>query len=353
MSPSAAPLTVLVTGANGFIASHVVERLLRAGHSVTGTVRDPADKSKTAHLRAMEGAGERLTLVAADLTDPDPFSAHMDVNVVMHMASPYAVDVDDPQRDLVDPAVKGTRSALEAAAKSPRVRRVVLTSSMAAISDEPDGRVLTEGDWNGASSLTRNPYYYSKTLAERAAWAFLEQKTPGFDLSVINPFLVVGPSHTKAINASNQILVDILNGVYPAVMDLDWGFVDVRDVADAHVAAMDPAVPQGRYIAASGNMTMAEVVALMRAEGYSHAKLPRLSLANSIGSAVMKLASYTQPKGVGSYLRTHLGRHPRFDNTRARDVLGIDFRPPTESVRDTLADLTRWGHVPQPRKEAA
>ena len=153
--------------ANGFIASHVIERLLAAGHHVTGKVRDPAREAKTAHLLAMDGAPERPALVAADLTDPDPFLAHMDVDVVMHMASPHAVDVADPQRDLVDPAVRGTRSALDAAARSPRVRRVVLTSSMAAITDEPDGRVLTEADWNEGSSLDRNPNYYSKTLAER------------------------------------------------------------------------------------------------------------------------------------------------------------------------------------------
>ena len=100
-------------------------------------------------------------------------------------------------------------------------------------------------------------------------------------------------------------------------------------------------------------MTMTEVVALMRAEGYGHAKLPRLSLSGGFGTALMKLASHTQRKGVGSYLRTHLGRHPRFDNARAREVLGIDFRPPADSIRDTLADLTRWGHAPQPRGRAA
>jgi len=229
--------TVLVSGATGFIAGHTIERLLAAGHKVVGTVRDPSAEAKLAHFRAMPGA-ERLQLVAADLTDADPFSPYTDVDVIMHMASPYRPNVADPQRDLIDPAVQGTLSMLRAAAAQPRVRRVVLTSSMAAVTDEPDGRVLTEADWNTKSSLTRNPYYYSKALAERAAWDFVARERPGFDLVVINPFLVIGPAHTSAINASPEIFVNIIKGVFPAVFALNWGVVDVRDVADAHIAAM-------------------------------------------------------------------------------------------------------------------
>lgn len=337
---------ILVSGATGFIAGHTIEKLLEQGHDVVGTVRNPADTAKVAHLTQMEGAKEHLTLVAADLTAADPFGAYVDVDIVMHMASPYAINVKDAQRDLVDPAVEGTLSMLRAAAKSKRVKRVVLTSSVAAITDEPDGRLLTEADWNTSSSLSRNPYYFSKAMAERAAWDFMEREKPGFDLVVINPFLVIGPSHTKAINTSNQILVDMIKGSYPAVMALDWGFVDVRDVADAHVAAMNTAAASGRYICASGNMTMTQVVALMRASGYGHTRLPKFDLSGRFGTALMKLASYTQPSGAGSYLRTHLGRNVRFDNSKIKKELGITFRAPADSIRDTLRDLAKWGHIP-------
>ena len=341
--------SVLVSGATGFIASHAIERLLAQGHSVKGTVRDPKSTTKNAHVLAMPGAKERLTLVAADLNDADPFSAHvMDVDTIMHMASPYVINVKDPQRDLVDPAVNGTLSMLKAAAKSKTVKRVVLTSSVAAITDEPDGQVLTEADWNTRSSLTRNPYYYSKTLAERAAWDFMEREKPAFDLVVINPFLVVGPSHTNAINSSNQILVDIIKGQYPAVLALDWGFVDVRDVADAHIAAMEMPSAEGRYITASANMDMTDLVALMRKCGYGHTKLPKVSLTGGFGTGLMKLVSYTQPQGVGSYLRTHLGRVPRFDHSKSVRDLGLRYRTPETSIRDTLADLAKWGHIPEP-----
>ncbi|WP_372840225.1 SDR family oxidoreductase [Phaeovulum sp.] len=334
---------VLVSGATGFIAGHTIERLLAAGHEVVGTVRNPADEAKLAHFRTMPGA-ERLQLVAADLTDADPFSAYTDVDTIMHMASPYRPNVADAQRDLVDPAVQGTLSMLRAAAAQPRVRRVVLTSSMAAVTDEPDGRVLTEADWNNKSSLTRNPYYYSKALAECAAWKFVARERPGYDLVVINPFLVIGPSHTSAVNTSPEIFINIIKGVFPAVLSLNWGVVDVRDVADAHIAAMERPKAAGRYLCVGDAMSMAEAVALMRAEGFG-AKLPRLSMTGAIGTAVMKAFSYTQPVGTGSYLRTNLGRTLRFDASKSQNELGIHYRDAATSLRDTLADLARWGHI--------
>ncbi|MEL6934089.1 MAG: aldehyde reductase, partial [Pseudomonadota bacterium] len=179
-------------------------------------------------------------------------------------------------------------------------------------------------------------------------WDLMAQEKPGFDLVVINPFLVIGPAHTKAINTSNQTFVDIINGQYPAVMALEWGFVDVRDVADAHIAAMDAKVSSGRYIAASANLDMAAAVDLMRQEGFGAAKLPKVKLTGWLGTAFMKLASRTQPAGIGSYLRTHLGRVPHFDNSKIRKAMGITFRTPEDSIKDTLSDLARWGHIPAP-----
>lgn len=341
---------ILISGATGFIAGHTIERLLHKGFETVGTVRDPDNIAKVAYLKELPGADEHLTLVQADLTDDHPFDAYTDADVILHMASPYIVNVEDAQRDLVTPAVSGTLSMLRAAAKSSRVKRVVLTSSMAAITDEPDGRMLTESDWNTQSSLTRNPYYFSKTQAERAAWTFMETEQPGFDLVVINPFLIIGPAHSKSVNTSNQIFVDIMKGQYPAILDLDWGIVDVRDVADAHIAAIESAHASGRYIAASGNITMQSVTDMMKAQGFGKTKVPSMKLTGAIGTALMKLMSYTQPAGVGSYLRTHLGRHPRFDNTKIQKDLGITFRPPEESLKDTLSDLVKWGHIPAPSK---
>jgi dihydroflavonol-4-reductase len=335
---------VLVSGATGFIAAHIIKQLLEAGHQVRGTVRNPNNAASVDFLKALPGA-ERLELVAADLNTPGAFDAYtIDVDYVLHTASPYVLDAKDAQADLVDPAVRGTLSMLEAAAKSPSVKRVVLTSSMAAVTDEPDGRVLTEADWNDKSSLTRNPYYFSKAEAERAAWAFMEEHKPGFDLIVINPFMVIGPALSSAINTSNQIFVDMAKGAYPAIMAIEWGFVDVRDVADAHIRAMTAPAAKGRYICAAGNLNMRDVAALLREAGIK-GKIPTLDLSGGVGTALMKLASHFQPQGVGSYLRTHLGRVPRFDNAKIRNDLGMTFRDPATSIRDTAADLIKWDHI--------
>ena len=341
----------LVTGATGFIASRIVEQLLAAGRAVRGTVRSLKKERDIAPLRALPGAGERLELVEADLLAEGSFDrAAAGCEGVMHAASPYALTVSDPQRELVDPAVNGTRNVL-ASCERARVARVVLTSSMAAVTDEPDStRVLTEGDWNTRSSLERNPYYYSKTLAERAAWDFMRQRQPLFDLIAINPFLVIGPSLVPGLNTSNQVLVDLLKGTYPGIVGLTWGFVDVRDVAAAHVRAMDTPSASGRYICAGETASMRTVVGVLRKHGWADGyKLPAMGLDNPAGDVVVKLGSYLQPKGVGSYLRTHVGRVPRYDTSKIRRELGMHFRPLEETIADTMTDLERWGHLP-PRR---
>ena len=337
--------TVCVTGAAGFIASHVVAELLARGHHVRGTARDPKGAS-CEHLRRLPGASERLELVAAELLDAQRWPEIVaGCTRVIHMASPYVIDVKDPQRDLVDPAVKGTRVVLEAALAA-GVERVVLTSSMAAVTDEPDEpHVLTESDWNTKSSLERNPYYYSKTLAEREAWSIMTGHGRASSLSVINPYLVIGPSFSPALNPSNQLLADLLNGVYPGIMRLVWGFVDVRDVAIAHVEALQAPSAQGRYLCVAGTMSMREVVELLQREGYGDHALPKLGLDCSAGDFAVRLSSYVQPRGVGSYLRTHVGRVPRFDTSKIRNELGLTFRPIADSIRDAVVDLAHHNHL--------
>ncbi len=342
---------ILVTGATGFIASRIVEQLLATGRTVRGTVRSLKKERDLALLRALPGARERLGLVEADLIAEGSFDrAAAGCAGVMHAASPYVLTVSNPQRELVDPAVNGTRNVL-ASCERARVARVVLTSSMAAVTDEPDGScVLTENDWNTRSSLERNPYYYSKTLAERAAWDFMRQRQPLFDLIAINPFLVIGPSLVPGLNTSNQVFVDLLKGTYPGIVGLTWGFVDVRDVAAAHVRAMDTPSASGRYICAGETASMRTVVGVLRKHGWSDGyKLPAMGLDNPVGDLIVKLGSYLQPKGVGSYLRTHVGRVPRYDTSKVRRELGMQFRPLEETIADTMTDLERWGHLP-PRR---
>jgi dihydroflavonol-4-reductase len=344
---STASQLICVTGASGFLAAHLVRQLLERGDRVRGTVRGQPASPKYAFLTSLPGAADRLDLATAELVADGSFGpAVAGCEVVIHTASPYVVNVKDPQRDLVDPAVKGTLNVLRSA-KAAGVRRVVLTSSMAAITDEPiDGRIFTERDWNERSSLDRNPYYFSKVLAERAAWQFVEREAPGFDLIAINPFMIAGPSLGPELNTTNSVFRDILTGVYPGILSLTWGIVDVRDAAAAHVLAMESDRATGRYLCAGETLSMRDVVMCLRQAGYGAGyRLPRLDLSGPIGTRVVKLLSYTQPKGTGSYLRTHLGTTMRYDNSRIRNELGVHFRPARESLIAAVADLVRWGHL--------
>jgi dihydroflavonol-4-reductase len=349
---SSAP--VLVTGATGFVGSQIVASLLDHGYRVRGSVRSVASRD-VERLRALEGARDRLELFEADLLAAGAYDAPASgCEFVVHTASPYALDARDPQRDLVDPAVIGTENVLSACERARCVRRVVLTSSMAAVTDEPDrDHVLTENDWNERSSLSRNPYYFSKTQAERAAWAFMRNGPRRFDLVAINPFFVLGPSIVPRLNVSNQVLVDLLRGTYPGIVALTWGVVDVRDVADAHRLALETESAHGRYLCAGERMSMRDVVELLASHGWRDGyRLPRIGLDGPLGSALVRLASYTRSKGVGSYLRTHVGRVPCYDASRIQRELGVAFRPAAETVLDTMDDLARWGHLPR-RKDGA
>ncbi len=249
---------ILVTGVSGFVGSRVVEALLAAGHSVRGTVRSLAKAPK---LDGVPGS-DRLELVEADLLSPGSFdAAAKDAVGVIHTASPYQIDAKDPQKELVDPALEGTMEVLGAALRSSSVRRVVFTSSMVAVTDSPEPRVMNEDDWNTQSSLERNPYYYSKAVAERAAWRFMEERKPSWDLVVVNPSVVIGPSLVPSVNTSTKIFADLLNGAYPAILDLAWSFVDVRDVAHAHLRALEVPTAKGRHVCVAETVTMRRVVA--------------------------------------------------------------------------------------------
>lgn len=343
--PIPPPGPVCVTGASGFIAAHIVRELLELGYRVRGTVRR-LDPAKYAYLTALPGAEERLELVAAELLTPGSYDdAVAGCTGVLHTASPYVVDVADPQRDLVDPALEGTRNVLGSVSRADSVQRVVLTSSLAAVSDEPEpGRTFTEADWNTRSTLKRNPYYLSKKLAEEEAWKLADGAA--WKLVVINPYMTIGPSIGPGRNTSNDVLANILGGSYPGIMALSWGFVDVRDIAHAHVLALRDDAAEGRHICASEVVAMGELVRILREAGYGDRfSLPSRDLSGGFATSLVRLFSYAQPSGVGSYLRTHLGKDMLWSNDKARTALGVEFRPAKESILAAVEDMERQGHL--------
>ncbi|RUP45663.1 NAD-dependent epimerase/dehydratase [Jimgerdemannia flammicorona] len=340
--------TVFVTGASGYIASHIVEQLLTTTtHTVRGSVRNLKDAAKTAHLTSLPHAAERLQLVEADLTTDGAFNqAFQGCDAVIHTASPYVLNVKDPQRDLVDPAEQGTLNVLRAVVSSGTVRTVVITSSMVAMTDEPvPGHAFTEADWNTKSNLKRNAYSYSKVRAEKAAWEFVElpENKDKFRLVFIHPFAVIGPSHTKTVNVSVEIIQEIVTGKMPGIVDLNFGYVDVRDVARAHIRAVEVETAQGRYVCAAEAWHLEKVIEVLKREfpGYCY---PSFRLPN----ALVCVASYFEGQGRGSFLRSHIGKGGyEFDNAKIKKDLGMEFMSVETSVMDTLKDLRKWGNVPE------
>ena len=265
---------ICVTGANGFIASHLIRDLLEAGYRVRGTVRDPNNLDKTAHLHTIAEAADaidRFELVAADLLQEGSFDEAM---VGARGVCPCAAEVffaaEDPQRDIVDPSLIGTRNVLESVRKAGTVRRVVHTSSVVAIYgwDKPDGHLFTEADWNTSSTLETDPYGLAKVEAEKAARAFVDAlpEEERFELVHLNPGMVWGPPLIKAhAKASPKLVRDVISRANPGVPQLMLNVVDVRDVSEAHVRALEAEAPPPRCILVAANDWMPSLMQQIQA----------------------------------------------------------------------------------------
>ncbi|CAI8608386.1 unnamed protein product [Vicia faba] len=241
---------VCVTGASGYIASWIVKFLLQRGYTVRATVRDLGNPKKVDHLIKLDGAKERLQLFKTDLLEEASFDSVVEgCDGVFHTASPVRGVVNDPQAELIDPAVKGTLNVLKSCAKSPSVKRVVFTSSIAAVAFNTrpkNPKVIVDETWFSDPDFCRESqfwYILSKTLAEAAAWEFVNENK--IDMVVINPTMVVGPLLQPEVNHSVQSILNLINGIpFP---NYAFGWVNVKDVAIAHIRAYEIASACGRY----------------------------------------------------------------------------------------------------------
>lgn len=322
---------VLVTGATGYLAGWIVKQLLEAGVTVHATVRDPSNHAKVGHLIEMgtKLPGE-LTLFKADLLEPNSFDAAMaGCGIVFHTASPYILSVADPQRDLVDPALKGTRNVLESVNRTDTVTRVVLTSSCAAIygdtgdcADAPGG-ILTEEIWNTTSSIDHIPYSYSKTVAERAAWEMANAQDR-WRLVVMNPAGIYGPSVGGPIPTSESfnLVRQIAGGDFKSgAPHLETGKVDVRDVAEAHLRGAYLPDAEGRHILAEKAGTIIDMGAAISA-AYPDAPVPRRTMPKWLVWLIGPMVNKALTRKTVS--RT-IGHSWRADNSKAQKSLGLTF----------------------------
>ena len=227
---------VLVTGATGYIALHCIKQLLDKGYAVNGSIRSPERKNEVIDaLQKCNTSTENLNLFNFDLTSDEGWDEGMQgCDYLLHIASPLALQ-NYEEDYFVKPAVEGAMRALNFAKKH-NVKKVVLTSSVAAIFETGTEKVFyDENDWSDPNSSKISNYAKSKTLAEKAAWDFVEQENNPFEFTVINPALVIGPSLSGDLGVSNTAIEMVVTGKMPVAIPIQFGFVDVRDVASAHV----------------------------------------------------------------------------------------------------------------------
>ncbi len=263
---------VLVTGVSGFLAGHVVRDLLGAGYRVRGSVRDARKGGHVRKVLEAHGADTSgLSFVTLDLMSDGGWQEAMaGVDYLVHTASPFVTHIPKDEGEIIRPAVEGTRRAL-AAALGTGVKRMVVTSSEVAVArghGKGLGRPLTEADWSDVEAPDMTPYFKSKTLAEREAWAIMERAGRRDDLTVVNPGFILGPLLDADMGTSGAIIHKMMAGKLPGSPDLNFTIVDVRDVAALHVRAMtDPGAFGHRVLASSGSVGMRDI-ALALAEAF-------------------------------------------------------------------------------------
>ncbi|CAN0901780.1 Phenylacetaldehyde reductase [Linum grandiflorum] len=317
--------TVCVTGASGYIASWIVKLLLSRGYTVKASVRDPNDPKKTEHLRALEGASDRLLLFKANLLEEGSFDSGVEGCVaVFHTASPFYHDVKDPQLELIDPALKGTLNVLNSCAKTPSIKRVVLTSSIAAVAYNGKPRtpdVVVDETWFSNPDFCRESklwYVVSKTLAEDAAWKFAKEK--GMDLVAINPAMVIGPLLQPTLNTSAAVFLFELNAGAQTFPNATFGWVHVKNVAEAHIKAFEIPSANGRYCMVEKVAHYSEVLKILKGL-YPSVQLPE------------KCAD--EKPSVPTY---------QVSKEKAK-TLGIEFIPLDVSLKETVESLKEKGFV--------
>ncbi|CAI0455039.1 unnamed protein product [Linum tenue] len=335
---------VAVTGASGFIASWLVKLLLQHGYTVKASVRDPsqtlslslsysvfpsffhflsakrkADRKKTAHLLELPGAKERLELFKADLLDDGSFdSVVQGCAGVFHTASPVSFTAADPQAEIIDPAVKGTLNVLKSCVKSATVKRVIVTSSAAALffTGKPMNQdSVVDETWFSDPMICQERklwYQLGKTLAEIAGRDFANEN--GIELVTIHPGLVSGPFLHPTLCFSVEVILNLVNGnkTYPK---MHYWSVDVRDVAEAHLRAFETPSACDRYCLVGSGVSLSEVLGIL------HKLYPTLPLADKCGEVdIMNLPGF----GVSK---------------EKAEGLGIKFIPLEESLKDTVECL--------------
>ncbi|MGA2095488.1 MAG: aldehyde reductase [Candidatus Acidiferrum sp.] len=335
---------VLVTGGSGFIGAHCILQLAAAGYRVRTTVRSLKREPEVRTMLKQGGADplDRLSFFSADLTSDEGWpEAAAGCDFVLHVASPFPSGVPKHEDDLIIPAREGTLRVLRAA-RNAGVKRVVLTSSFAAIGygHKEQTAPFSEKDWTDPNAPDVSAYTKSKTLAERAAWDFVATEGPSLELSVVNPVGVFGPALGPDFATSILIVQRMMDGAVPGCPQIYFGLVDVRDVADMHLRAMThPAAKGERFLAVAGDfMSALEIANVLKTRmGHLAKRVPTRQLPNWL----VRVAAMRDP--AIKLILPELGKRKNATNEKAKRVLGWAPRSSEDSIVASAESLARLG----------
>jgi len=329
---------VLVTGATGYIAGWVIKKLLNNGITVHAAVRDISDKEKFKYLdKLAKNSNGNIKYFETDLLDWGSYHKAMEnCELVFHIASPFIMDSKDPQNEVINPALNGTQNVLSSVNDVKTVKKVVLTSSVAAIYGDgidskkvPNG-IFDETIWNTSSTPKYGEYSYSKMIAEKEAWK-IHKNQNRWNLAVINPSFVLGPSiNPYSKFESKKFMLQMGNGdLKSGVPDIVLGAVDVRDVAEAHIKAGFNEEAKERYILSNESVSMLQIATFIK-EKYGD-KYP-VPTKNAPKFLVWLIAPFLGVKR--NFIKNNVGYRVDFDNKKSKNVLGINYRPIDKAVTD-------------------
>jgi nucleoside-diphosphate-sugar epimerase len=332
--------TVMITGASGYIGSWTVKELLEKAYTVRACVRNKNNAGKVKHLldMAKETPGT-LELWEADLLKEGSFDAVANgCDAIFHMASPFTLRFKDAQKDLINPALQGTRNVLNAASRSGSVKKVIVTSSTVAVyGDNLDMKEkglseFTEAVFNTSSTISHQPYAYSKVLAEKEAWKMAEAQNQ-WKLMVMNPGFVMGPVLSPASDSESlQFMKDMLGGKYrTGGADLYFGFVDVRDVAKAHRLALENDHAEGRFILCSDVRGFMDVADVIRKKYDKQFKLPRMKTPTFMFFLIGWVFGLSL-----KFVYRNVGHQIKINNGKSIQQLGMTYMPFEKTIEDMV-----------------
>jgi len=334
---------VLVTGGAGYVASWLVKYLLEDGYSVRITVRDKSDVAKYGHLEKIASSTRgSLVVYEGNLLEKDAFKQAMNgCNVVFHTAQPYLLSgIKNPQKQLIDPSFEGTRNVLQTVNDTHTVKKVVFTSAISAvygdISDLQNikGEVFTEKYWNKSSNLKHQPLGFSKTVAEREAWRIHDEQDQ-WKMATLNPARILGPSLTaKSKSGSIDFIQRLANGTFKnGVADVKYGFVDVRDVAHAHIFAAQDEHAIGRFILVKEVKSILEIAKILSDKFGETYPFPRTLLSKRMLFFLGFAHGYSR-----KFVVENVGKKLKFDNTKSRHELGVYYK----SIEEAAIELMQF-----------